>query len=67
MDFWKKINEQLGTVEVEVVATVLRKILVRRNAVVFDRKFVAPMFVLRDANDDLHEFSITQDLQQILM
>ncbi|XP_042939514.1 uncharacterized protein LOC122274550 [Carya illinoinensis] len=57
---WAKMVEILSQEQLELVATVMRKIWLRMNQFVFENAFTDPKFLFKQAVDSLAEFQLAQ-------
>ncbi|XP_042976308.1 uncharacterized protein LOC122307474 [Carya illinoinensis] len=64
MVVWDKLNSQLKGEEVELVACIMRKIWLRRNSLLFEKKFDDPRNIIKAASYGLREFVSAQRDQQ---
>ncbi|XP_035546319.1 uncharacterized protein LOC118348523 [Juglans regia] len=64
VDLWGKLNAFLKEEEVEVVACIMRKIWMRRNSLLFEKKFDHPRTIIFAATQGLRDFKLAQDQLQ---
>ncbi|XP_035546179.1 uncharacterized protein LOC118348488 [Juglans regia] len=64
MDLWVKLNAFIKEEKVEVVACIMRKIWMRRNLLLFEKKFYHSRNLISAATQGLREFKLSQDQLQ---
>lgn len=60
MELWKEIAISLKQEEVELVASIIRRLWLRRNDSIFEGKFLEPKGVMRFAVEGYREYVAVQ-------
>ncbi|XP_042976027.1 uncharacterized protein LOC122307281 [Carya illinoinensis] len=63
LKLWESLMQKLNIDELELMAVLFRKVWMRRNAFIFEKKTLCPKMVMRTATDSLLEFKKAQSFQ----